>query len=194
MMNADNEERSSEMRDEMREHLADLREEMVEHEAQGLVQIVASGAVAPEAFAAEREREDAALTAYYAAKERRDRAESALDALSCRTSFTYEVEGPEGEEGVYVIDEECTWPADHAGEHRGDRDESDAADPTYTQALHKFQEAADVAGDKREQWEDAEEALDALRCNQGPAGEWPCTLRRGHDGEHEHPTELHLVG
>lgn len=95
---------------------------------------------------------------------------------------------------VYVIEEECTWPAGHAGEHRGDFDEADTADPASTQALRKFREAAAVAADKRAQWEDAEEALDALRCNQGPAGEWPCILRRGHDGEHEHPPELHLVG
>lgn len=153
-------------------------------------------AVTTEAFTAAADREDAALAAYYAAKERRDRAESALDALSCRTSFTYEVEGPHPEEGdaLYVIEEECTWPAGHAGEHRSDFDESDAADPAYSQALDTFREAADVAGDKREQWEDAEEALDALRCNQGPAGEWPCVLRRGHDGGHQHPSELHLVG
>lgn len=151
-------------------------------------------AVTAEAFAAAADREDAALSAYYTAKGLRDRAESVLDALSCRTSFTYEVEGPYPEWGDVAIEEECTWPAGHAGEHRSDFDESDAADPAYSQALRKFREAADVAGDKREQWEDAEEALDSLRCNQGPAGEWPCVLRRGHDGEHEHPTELHLVG
>lgn len=56
-----------------------------------------------------------------------------------------------------------------ADEDRGDFNESDTAEPAYIQVLRKFREATDVAGDKRAQWEDVEEVLDALRCNQGSA-------------------------
>ena len=79
------------------------------------------------------------------------------------------------------------------GEHREDFDESDAAPDNYAQALARFRDEANRATDLREDWEDADEALDELRCNHGGRGEWPCVLRRGHDVAHVHPSEMQLI-
>lgn len=149
--------------------------------------------VDPEAFTAAVSRFDATLSTYKAASARVDDAQTALEALECRLPFTYAVTGPDGEEDEYLIDAECTYPQGHSGEHREDFDESDAAPDNYAQALARFREEASRAADLREGWEDAEEALDELRCNHGGRDVWPCVLRRGHAEEHSHPAELHLV-
>ena len=151
--------------------------------------------VAADEFTAAAERKHEALAAYYVVKEQWDEAERALNALSCRASFTYEVPGeyPEDSDDGWVVEEECTLQAGHAGEHRGDFDASATAGPAYLHAVRRFQEVTRYAGDEQYLWEDAEEALEALRCNQGPASEWPCIRRSGHDGEHEHLSQLHLV-
>lgn len=146
----------------------------------------------PEGFATATAEKVAALSVYDAAKQRRERAQADLDALSCRTAFTYEVEGP-GEDDVFLVEENCALPVGHTGEHRGEVDESGAADPAYTEAFRAFRRASVVAHQKLERWEVAEDALDSLRCNQGSAAEWPCILRRGHEGAHVHPSELRVV-
>lgn len=150
--------------------------------------------VTPAAFTKAADHTRAALIAYNLARERCDEAQRELEALSCGEKFTYEVPGPYAEESddVYVIEEECPRPNGHIGDHGAS---NDAGDETlaYAQARQHFQETARLAGRERATWEDAEEILDALRCNQGPAEEWPCVLRRGHSGDHEHPDELHLV-
>lgn len=151
--------------------------------------------IAPEVFTAAAEHEDAALAAYQDARARRDEAERALHALSCRAPFTYDVPGPDPEDvdDVYVIEENCTRTAGHAGEHRGDHDSAATAEPAYVLAVARFDEANVHAGDELARWEDAEEDLDALRCNHRPGSVWPCVQRRGHDGEHVHPSEMRLV-
>ena len=146
--------------------------------------------VDPRNFTTAATRFDEALSAYRAASARVDDAQAALEALECRAPFAYAVTGPDGEEDEYVIDAKCTYSQGHAGEHREDFDESDAAPDNYAQALARFRDEANRATDLREDWEDADEALDELRCNHGGRGEWPCVLRRGHDVAHVHPSEM----
>ena len=91
--------------------------------------------VDPRNFTTAATRFDEALSAYRAASARVDDAQAALEALECRAPFAYAVTGPDGEEDEYVIDAKCTYSQGHAGEHREDFDESDAAPDNYAQAL-----------------------------------------------------------
>lgn len=148
------------------------------------------------AFAAATERERAALDAYYVAKERRDEARRALDSRSCGEKFRHAAPGSgaeSDESNRWSVEIECTLPRGHAGEHRPDFDTSDTADPAYAQAVQHFHETDRHAYAEREAWEDAMDALDALRCCWLPAGDWPCVLPRGHAGEHAHPTVLDVM-
>jgi hypothetical protein len=86
-----------------------------------------------------------------------------------------------------------TLPRDHGGEHREDLDESDEAPDNYAHALARFREDAARAAGLKQDWDEAELLLEQLQCNGGATDEWPCVLRRGHDDEHENPTELQLV-
>lgn len=61
----------------------------------------------------------------------------------------------------------------------------------------KLRNAAARAVDLREQWQEAEAQVDALRCDVDGDSSVSCRARVGHTGEHDHPTEsrpIRLVG
>ena len=153
-----------------------------------------SAPVTPEDFTAAAERTQAALDRYIEAAAQRQYAEVALQALQCRATFTYTVEGPLGDDDIYVIEGECLLQPGHTPNgHAENYSSAEESNPAYAAALRRFLDACSTAGELHERWEDADEALEALRCAKTRPGVWPCVSRRGHVDDHDHPTTMHLV-
>lgn len=145
-------------------------------------------------FAAASELTQTALDRYIAAAAQRQYAEMALQALQCRASFTYTVEGPFGDDDVCNVEGECLLQKEHSPiDHAEDYSSADDASREYAAAHRRFLDACAAAGDLHEDWEDAEEALELLRCAATRPGAWPCVSRRGHHEDHDHPTTMHPV-
>jgi len=162
-----------------------LRQEHVAHE---------SAPVTPEDFAAAAERTQAALDRYIEAAAQRQYAEVALRALQCRATFTYTVEGPLDDDDIYVIEGECLLQSGHApDDHAENYSAAKESSPAYAAAHRRFLDACSTAGELHQRWEDAAEALEALRCALTRPGAWPCVSRRGHLDDHDHPTTMQLV-
>lgn len=123
--------------------------------------------------------------------QKRDEIRSVLRQLECGTEFTHTIPGPD--KGEYSeIDSNCALPNGHTGEHNWNH--ATEASPTYLRAVRQDREAYLAAATAQGAWDRACDAVEDLSCGASPRPtEWPCTLRRGHTGTHECPSEMRLV-
>lgn len=132
------------------------------------------------------------LDTYEACRAECGRAEATFAPLTCGQEALYEV--PDDEEGgSWLVEEPCGLPLGHSGDH-GPTDENRTEPADYAAAAGEFRRAVEEEGDARSAWLDARDDQEALECHaQGEVG-WNCVLRRGHQGEHRHPTTINLAG
>lgn len=137
------------------------------------------------------ELNEAALSAHELLGQERRRARAALQALECGAAFMVPVEI---EDGIWdEFESGCLLPAGHRGSHQ-DYHRPGSDFPAYTAALAVYQEVDQRHILTAAAWHRAQEVVTSMECAHFHKGAgWPCVLRRGHAGPHEHPTEVVLV-
>lgn len=142
------------------------------------------------AFEAAERANVKALAEYEEARAMAAEARGQLESLQCRVQFDALVPGPYDED--VTIELRCGRTRGHEGAHSESLDEGAAEVRSESEeAAARWRESSRAAAQARARWNEAEDLVDELRCKGGRA--W-CVKVRGHEGPHDKPDVIQVVG